>query len=223
MAINVEWIINKAKKKIYAISHAKAVVRGDSTVDADLSLLEESVNSHANEQSNSEQGAHGLRYHNGALQFKNETGWSGVSISDAATVNGHTVDTDVPANAKFTDTVYTHPSGTAKTGNPTANQTPSFGGTFTVTQFTSDSSGHISSATDRTVKIPNTYASASNNGLVSTGAQTFAGNKTFNGQIIPAGASAVNTAQARKIYAGTTDMTAGTSTLETGAIYLVYE
>lgn len=29
---------------------------------------------------------------------------------DAATVGGHTVKTDVPENAKFTDTVYTHPS-----------------------------------------------------------------------------------------------------------------
>lgn len=66
-------------------------------------------------------------------------------------------------------------------------------------------------------------ASASAAGLVSTGAQTLAGNKTFNDQVIPAGASAVGTAQARKIYAGTSDMTAGTTALETGAIYLVYE
>lgn len=29
---------------------------------------------------------------------------------NASTVNGHTVLSDVPANAKFTDTVYTHPS-----------------------------------------------------------------------------------------------------------------
>ena len=28
---------------------------------------------------------------------------------DSATVNGHTVNSDVPANAKFTDTVYKHP------------------------------------------------------------------------------------------------------------------
>lgn len=28
---------------------------------------------------------------------------------DADTVNGHTVNADVPANAKFTDTLYTHP------------------------------------------------------------------------------------------------------------------
>lgn len=93
---------------------------------------------------------------------------------NAATVNGLTVQTAVPANAKFTDTTYGE-------------------------------------------------ASTSANGLMTTGAQTFAGNKTFNGQVIPAGASAVGTAQARKIYAGTSDMTAGTTALETGAIYLVYE
>lgn len=93
---------------------------------------------------------------------------------NAATVNGLTVQTAVPANAKFTDTTYG-------------------------------------------------AASTSANGLMTTGAQTLAGNKTFNGQVIPAGASAVGTAQARKIYAGTSDMTAGTTKLETGAIYLVYE
>ena len=93
---------------------------------------------------------------------------------NAATVNGLTVQTAVPANAKFTDTTYD-------------------------------------------------AATASTTGLVTTGAQTLAGNKTFNGQVIPAGASAVGTAQARKIYAGTSDMTAGTTALETGAIYLVYE
>ena len=104
--------------------------------------------------------------------------WSGwVRCNDggnAATVNGLTVQTAVPANAKFTDTTYG-------------------------------------------------AATASTTGLVSTGAQTLAGNKTFKGQVIPAGASAVGTAQARKIYAGTSDMTAGTTALETGAIYLVYE
>lgn len=118
---------------------------------------------------------------------------------------------------------YTHPSYTARTGVPTANQTPAFGGTFTVTQPVSDASGHITAMNSRTITIPSTAASASATGLVSTATQTFAGNKTFNGQVIPAGASAVGTAQARKIYAGTSDMTAGTTTLETGAIYLVYE
>lgn len=51
---------------------------------------------------------------------------------------------------------YVHPSYTARTGKPTANQTPGFGGTFTVSQITSDSTGHVSSVIDRTVTIPNT-------------------------------------------------------------------
>ena len=142
---------------------------------------------------------------------------------NAATVNGHSVNSDVPANAKFTDTVYTHPSYTARTGVPTANVAPAFGGTFTVSQPVSDATGHITAINSRNITIPATAASTSAAGLVSTGAQTLAGNKTFNGQVIPAGASAVGTAQARKIYAGTSDMTAGTTKLETGAIYLVYE
>lgn len=66
-------------------------------------------------------------------------------------------------------------------------------------------------------------ASASSSGYVSTGAQVFAGNKAFTGQVFPNGASALGTAQARKIYAGTEDLEAGVSTLETGVIYLVYE
>ncbi|MBQ2633191.1 MAG: hypothetical protein IJF88_01235, partial [Oscillospiraceae bacterium] len=49
---------------------------------------------------------------------------------------------------------YTHPSHTARTGKPTANQTPSFGGTFTVSQITSDAQGHVTAATDRTITIP---------------------------------------------------------------------
>lgn len=40
MNISAEWIINKAKKRIYAITHAKVVVRGKSTVDADLTAIE---------------------------------------------------------------------------------------------------------------------------------------------------------------------------------------
>lgn len=142
---------------------------------------------------------------------------------DAATVNGHTVEKDVPADAQFTDTVYTHPTYDAKTGVPTANQTPAFGGTFSVTQPVSDGTGHVTGMNTRNVTIPATPASASAAGLVNTGAQTFAGNKTFNGQIIPNGASDLGVAQARKIYAGTADIEAGVTALTTGAIYLVYE
>lgn len=38
--MNAEWIINKFNQKIYAISHAQVVIRGRSTVDKDLTSLE---------------------------------------------------------------------------------------------------------------------------------------------------------------------------------------
>lgn len=139
---------------------------------------------------------------------------------NAATVNGHTVNSDVPANAKFTDTVYTHPSYTARTGVPTANQTPAFGGSFQVTQPVSDAAGHITAMTSRNVTIPSTAASASAVGLVSTGAQTFAGNKTFNGQVLPNGATAYGTPQARKLSSGTDEAT--TTNCPSGAWYGVH-
>lgn len=80
----------------------------------------------------------------------------------------YTLEKSVPSDAKFTDTVYTHPSYTAKTGAPTANQTPKFGGTFTITQPVSDGTGHIVEMNSRTVTIPNAVASASANGLMSS-------------------------------------------------------
>lgn len=51
---------------------------------------------------------------------------------------------------------YTHPTYTARTGKPASNQTPGFGSTFTISQITSDGTGHVTAATDRTVKIPDT-------------------------------------------------------------------
>ena len=62
---------------------------------------------------------------------------------------------------------YTHPSYTARTGVPTSNQTPSFGGSFTVTQPVSDGTGHITGMNSRTVTIPNTVATQSAAGLES--------------------------------------------------------
>ncbi|MGI5873549.1 MAG: hypothetical protein ACOX8R_02670 [Bacillota bacterium] len=88
------------------------------------------------------------------------------------TVNGHTVESDVPAGAVFTDTVYTHPSYTARTGKPTANQTPGFGATFALSQIVSDATGHVTGATDRTVKIPDTAATQSAAGLMSAADKT---------------------------------------------------
>ena len=51
-----------------------------------------------------------------------------------------------------------HPTYPARTGVPTANQTPAFGGTFTVSQPVSDGTGHISAINSRTITIPNSVA-----------------------------------------------------------------
>lgn len=114
---------------------------------------------------------------NGAVTGPSSSVDSHVAIFDGSTGkvikdSGFTIGTNVPSNAVFTDTVYTHPSYTAKTGVPTANQTPSFGGKFTVTQPVSDATGHIVEMNSRTVTIPNTIASASANGLMTSADKT---------------------------------------------------
>lgn len=71
------------------------------------------------------------------------------------------------ANAAAAAAAYTHPAYTARTGKPTANQTPAFGGSFTVSQITSDSTGHVTGATDRTITIPSAAATTTASGLMS--------------------------------------------------------
>lgn len=88
--------------------------------------------------------------------------------SGKPTACSYTLGKSVPSDAVFTDTVYTHPSYTAKTGVPTANATPAFGGTFTVSQPVSDATGHITAINSRTITIPNTAATTSTNGLMSS-------------------------------------------------------
>ena len=67
---------------------------------------------------------------------------------------------------------YTHPSYTAQTGPETANATPAFGGTFSIGQVATDSSGHVTGITSRTVTIPNSVASTSAAGLMSAADKT---------------------------------------------------
>ena len=62
---------------------------------------------------------------------------------------------------------YAHPTYTARTGVPTANQTPAFGGTFTVSQPVSDGTGHITAVNSRTITIPSAVVTTSANGLMS--------------------------------------------------------
>lgn len=43
MSISLEWLINKSKKKVYAVGHAKGIVRNSSTVDKDLTAIENNI------------------------------------------------------------------------------------------------------------------------------------------------------------------------------------
>lgn len=67
---------------------------------------------------------------------------------------------------------FTHPTHTAATVGPTANTTLTNGGSFTVPQVTVNSSGHVSSITGRSIKLPTISVpnydiySATSNGLV---------------------------------------------------------
>lgn len=79
----------------------------------------------------------------------------------------------IDAAKAYTDArAYTHPTYTARTGKPTANAAPGFGGTITVSQITSDSTGHVTGATDRTITIPSAVATTSAPGLMSAADKT---------------------------------------------------
>lgn len=176
---------------------------------------------------------------------------------NAATVNGHKVNADVPANAKFTDTTYSNfvksgsgaKSGLVPAPSTTAGTTKYLreDGSWQVPPNTtySNMTAATASAAGKTGLVPapaagkqtsylrgdgtwsvptnTTYpvASASANGLVSTGTQTFAGNKTFNGQILANGATDVGTAQVRNLSTGSADAT--TTLCKSGAWYGKYE
>ena len=58
-------------------------------------------------------------------------------------------------------------SDLTKTGKPTANAAPAFGGSFTVSQVSTDSSGHVTTLTDRTITFPNAVATGNADGLMS--------------------------------------------------------
>ncbi len=76
---------------------------------------------------------------------------------------------DATVSAQIAAAAYTHPSYTARTSVPTANQTPAFGGTFSVNQINSDATGHVTAANSRTVTIPSTLSNGTGTaGLIKT-------------------------------------------------------
>jgi hypothetical protein len=163
-------------------------------------------------------------------------------------VNGHTVESDVPANAKFTDTVYTHPAthpASMITGLPTSlpangGNADSIGGHppshfaqsawYGVIDFTSATypSPYIASSTNipgfpdtdwfHVIYIPHTDPSGGYGAQI---AIRFHGDNAFYIRSA-AGASWGSWRKMSSDY-GTADLTAGVSALATGSLYFVYE
>ncbi len=109
----------------------------------------------------------------GVVQLSAST--NGTSTSKAATESAVKDALDAAksyADAKAASVAYTHPSYTARTGKPTANASPTWGGTFTVSQIKSDSTGHVTDAVDRTITIPSAAATTSAAGLMSAADKT---------------------------------------------------
>lgn len=98
------------------------------------------------------------------------------------------------ADAKAASVAYTHPSYTARTGKPTANASPTWGGTFTVSQIKSDATGHVTDAVDRTITIPSAAATTSAAGLMSAADKT-ALDSLSSGAVLKTTVSAALTAQ----------------------------
>ena len=100
----------------------------------------------------------------GVVQLSSDTN----SVSEAYAATPKAVKDALDGATAYTDAhAYTHPTYTARTGKPTANAAPGFGGTFAVSQITSDSTGHVTGATDRTITIPSAVATTTAAGLMS--------------------------------------------------------
>ena len=76
------------------------------------------------------------------------------------------VGTDGCLYSNSTKVLTAHQTYTSFTGNPTADQTPGFGDTVTVSQISQNTSGQVS-GTDRTITIPNATATTTSAGLMS--------------------------------------------------------
>lgn len=105
-------------------------------------------------------------------------GSSGTRIKDS----GFTIGKSVPADAVFTDTVYTHPASgvSASTYGPNEDASPAYGGSITVPEFTVDANGHITTANNRTITFPAAQTDITGNAATATKLQT-ARTVTFTG------------------------------------------
>ena len=79
-----------------------------------------------------------------------------VNASGVATPCTYDLNKTVPADAVFTDTVYTHPTDGANTGSfgPSTDATATHGGTISVPYITVNSDGHVTAASTKTITLP---------------------------------------------------------------------
>lgn len=124
--------------------------------------------------------------------------------------------------------LYQHPSYTARTGKPTENLTPSFGDTVTISQITSDATGHVTAATDRTIKIPNDTYSYNSSGYGTKGLVP-APASSDSGKYLQAGSgwtslptAGLNTAGIVKLSSSTSD-TSTTAAATASAVKSAYD
>ena len=124
--------------------------------------------------------------------------------------------------------LYQHPSYTARTGKPTENLTPSFGDTVTISQITSDATGHVTAATDRTIKIPNDTYSYNSSGYGTKGLVP-APSSSDSGKYLQAGSgwaslptAGLNTAGIVKLSSSTSD-TSTTAAATASAVKSAYD
>lgn len=129
---------------------------------------------------------------------------------------------------------YSHPSYTAYTGKPTDNQSPTFGGTFNISQVVSDTSGHVSQILDYTVTIPGSAASTTASGLMTATDKiklnklVFDSNDLIDSSILPSYVDDVIEAYARSgqtalssTWLATGSASGTVITPETGKIYVL--
>lgn len=105
MSIPIQWVVNRAKRKIYAVAHAKGTIRGNSTVDADLTKVENDLNgihssvdklrsdfdsvnldktsSHITSSVVGATGVHGMRYYDDTLQYYSDGSWHEIFLGSS--------------------------------------------------------------------------------------------------------------------------------------------
>ena len=78
----------------------------------------------------------------------------------------YTINSSVPAGAKFTDTIYEPPTYTSYVETP-SDETPGFGESFVVKQVKTNEYGHVTEVVQKTVTIPDVTATIAEPGLMS--------------------------------------------------------